>query len=158
MAKRGEIFVLDMGEPVKILTLAENMIRLSGLEPYKDIEIREIGLRPGEKLYEELLISNENLIKTSNQKIFVEHERTIAPEFIMRCLTALDRAITGESTKEELIRLMKQMVPTYFSPEQINNAVALPEDGGDAAEETAFKGSYDDSGSLAKVYNFNEAV
>ena len=66
MAKNGELFVLDMGKPIKILELAENMIRLSGYEPYKDIDIKEIGLRPGEKLYEELLIKSETLDKTSN--------------------------------------------------------------------------------------------
>lgn len=70
MAGQSQIFVLDMGEPVKILTLAENMIRLSGREPYTDIEIREIGLRPGEKLYEELLMKSERLSKTENAKIF----------------------------------------------------------------------------------------
>ena len=72
MAKNGQIFVLDMGEPVKILTLAENLIRLSGKEPYKDIDIVEIGLRPGEKLYEELLMSSETLVETENKKIFVD--------------------------------------------------------------------------------------
>ena len=56
LSKPGDIYVLDMGVPVKILTLAENMIRLSGLLPYKDIQIKEVGLRPGEKLYEELLV------------------------------------------------------------------------------------------------------
>ena len=66
MAKQNELFVLDMGRPVKILELAENMIRLSGYEPYRDIEIVETGLRPGEKLYEELLVSSRDLEKTVN--------------------------------------------------------------------------------------------
>lgn len=69
IAKNGELFVLDMGKPVKILDLAENMVRLSGYIPYKDIDIVEVGLRPGEKLYEELLMKNENLDKTDNEMI-----------------------------------------------------------------------------------------
>ena len=72
MAKRGELFVLDMGKPVRILDLAENMVRLSGLVPYRDIDIVETGLRPGEKLYEELLIKTETLDKTENNMIFIE--------------------------------------------------------------------------------------
>ena len=69
-----------MGRPVKILELAENMIRLSGYEPYRDIEIVETGLRPGEKLYEELLIASRNLEKTGNGMIFVEHQPPVTPE------------------------------------------------------------------------------
>ena len=72
MAKNGELYVLDMGKPVKIYDLAEKMIRLSGLEPYKDIDIVETGLRPGEKLYEELLIRTEEMDKTENDLIFIE--------------------------------------------------------------------------------------
>ena len=162
MAQRGEIFVLDMGEPVKILTLAENMIRLSGLEPYKDIEIREIGLRPGEKLYEELLIANETLMRTSNQKIYVERECTISPDRIMRCLTALDRAITGGYSPDELIQLMKQMVPTYYSPEQINGEVPFEEAASGAMQMAEVldedpEGARD-NGKAGVIYNLHEAV
>ena len=123
MAKQSEIFVLDMGEPVKILSLAENLIRLSGLEPYRDIDIQEIGLRPGEKLYEELLMASETLSKTSNEKIFVEKQQVISKDEIMGNLIALDRAITAKNSPEELIRLMRTMVPTYFAPDEINQKV-----------------------------------
>lgn len=123
MAKQSEIFVLDMGEPVKILSLAENLIRLSGLEPYRDIDIQEIGLRPGEKLYEELLMASETLSKTSNEKIFVEKQQVISKDEIMGNLIALDRAITAKNSPEELIRLMRTMVPTYFDPDEINQKV-----------------------------------
>ena len=120
IAQQSQIFVLDMGEPVKILTLAENLIRLSGLEPYKDIDIVEVGLRPGEKLYEELLMKSETLLKTKYDKIFVEQQEHIDPDAILRDLEALDRAVTEELPPEELIALMRRIVPTYKSPEEVN--------------------------------------
>lgn len=123
MAKQSQIFVLDMGEPVKILSLAENLIRLSGLEPYKDIQIKEVGLRPGEKLYEELLMGSENLTKTANEKIFIEQQGEIVPELIMDHLVCLDLAVTNNVPAEELIDLLKRMVPTYHSPEEVNGQV-----------------------------------
>ncbi len=124
MAKPGQIFVLDMGEPVKILTLAENLIRLSGLEPYKDIEIEEIGLRPGEKLFEELLMDSESLTKTANEKIFVEQQESIDPDQIMDGLVRLDRAVTSGASAEELTALLKELVPTFRSPEEVNRKTA----------------------------------
>ena len=117
MARRSQIFVLDMGEPVRILDLAENLIRLSGLEPYKDIEIREIGLRPGEKLYEELLMRSETLSATPNAKIFVEQQQTISAEEIAQALAELDRAVTAGA---DLRALLRRLVPTYRSPEEVN--------------------------------------
>lgn len=78
-ASEGEIFILDMGDPVKIIDLAEKMIRQVGLVPYKDIDIVEIGLRPGEKLYEELLLDKEKQTKTENRKIFIEEKETVFP-------------------------------------------------------------------------------
>ncbi|MDD6188462.1 MAG: nucleoside-diphosphate sugar epimerase/dehydratase [Clostridiales bacterium] len=124
MAKQSEIFVLDMGEPVKILSLAENLIRLSGLEPYKDIEIREVGLRPGEKLYEELLMRSENLCKTSNEKIFIEQQPEISKETIMEDLVRLDEAITRNDPPQKLIELLREMIPTYHDPAEVNSRVA----------------------------------
>ena len=120
MAKQNQIFVLDMGEPVKILTLAENMIRLSGLEPYRDIEIKEIGLRPGEKLYEELLMKSETLLQTEHDKIFVEQQSLLDSEEILRYLEELDEALAAEISDEELIRMMKRMVPTYRDAAEVN--------------------------------------
>lgn len=122
MAKRGELFVLDMGKPVKILELAENMIRLSGLTPYKDIAIEEIGLRPGEKLYEELLIKTEKLTKTDNDLIFIEHDTPRSREEIdgdIRRFTALcsgKKPIDSADAK----RLLKEIIPTYHDPEEVN--------------------------------------
>ena len=121
MAKQNQIFVLDMGEQVKILTLAENLIRLSGLEPYKDIDIIETGLRPGEKLYEELLMKSETLLSTANKKIFVEQQQSISESDIRAHLETLDRAIQAEEPPEELIALLRAIVPTYRSPEEVNS-------------------------------------
>ena len=123
MARQSQIFVLDMGEPVKILSLAENLIRLSGLEPYKDIEIKEIGLRPGEKLYEELLMNSETLSATPNEKIFVEQQQEIRASRILSDLETLDRAIAEGSSNEELTALLKTMVPTYYDPDEVNHVV-----------------------------------
>ena len=78
MAKNGEIYVLDMGEPVRILSLAEQMIRLSGLRPYEDIDIVFTGLRPGEKLYEELMMNEEGLKSTQNSRIFIGYQTPIS--------------------------------------------------------------------------------
>ena len=120
MARQGQIFVLDMGKPVKILDLAENLIRLSGLEPYKDIAIVETGLRPGEKLYEELLIAGNDLIATGNKKIFVEQQGELDRDAIMQGLEELDAALLEHRSNEELVALMKRLVPTYRDPETVN--------------------------------------
>ena len=120
MAKQSQIFVLDMGQPVKILTLAENLIRLSGLEPYKDIEIKEIGLRPGEKLYEELLMKSEHLLTTENKKIFVEEQQVISGYEIRCGLKSLDNFVSAQRPKEELVALMRYLVPAYRDPEEVN--------------------------------------
>lgn len=120
MAKQSQIFVLDMGEPVKILDLAINLIRLSGLEPYKDIEIKEIGLRPGEKLYEELLMASENLVSTDKSKIFIEEQREIDESTIRNYLTSLHQAISDDAGSEEIKELLKQMIPTYMDSNEIN--------------------------------------
>ena len=126
MAKSGDLFVLDMGKPVKILELAENMIKLSGLVPYQDIDIVEVGLRPGEKLYEELLIKTENLSKTENNLIFIEHDTPSSREEIERDidrLISLCKAAKRPST-EEVKAVLKEMVSTYHDPEEVNRAAA----------------------------------
>lgn len=122
IAKQSQIFVLDMGDPVRILDLAENLIRLSGLEPYTDIEIKEIGLRPGEKLYEELLIKSEDLSATANRKIFIEQQGELDPRVIMADLERLDRAIQEKCSDEELRRLMREIVPSYQDAKTVNEA------------------------------------
>ena len=127
MAKNGELYVLDMGKPVKILDLAENMIRLSGLEPYKDIDIVETGLRPGEKLYEELLIKTEELDKTDNDMIFVERDKPLSREEIDRKLDILREALKTESNSAVKPALM-QVVPTYHTPEEVNGKAVEAEE------------------------------
>lgn len=119
MAKNGELYVLDMGEPVKILDLAESMVRLSGLTPYKDIDIVEIGLRPGEKLYEELLIKTEELDKTDNDLIFVERDKPLEKEEISKKLEILKTALASESNRV-VKNALKEVVPTYHDPKEVN--------------------------------------
>ena len=122
MAEQNQIFVLDMGQPVKILSMAENMIRLHGLTPYKDIDIVEIGLRPGEKLYEELLMNSEKLTKKGD-KIFVEEQEDIDPDRITAALEELDEAVSGEWSEERLTELLRRVVTTYRTPEEVNRGV-----------------------------------
>ena len=125
MAKQNELFVLDMGRPVKIIELAENMIRLSGYEPYRDIEIVETGLRPGEKLYEELLVASRDLEKTGNGMIFVEHQPPVTPEELERKLTLLNDALEKTMRTEDVscIReVLHRVVPTFYEPEEVNAA------------------------------------
>ena len=120
MAKRGELFVLDMGKPVRIYDLAVNMIRLSGLRPEVDIPIVEIGLRPGEKLYEELLIQSEKQRKTDNDLIFIEEDRPQPREEVERCMVLLqESAQSGDP--EQVKAALAQTVPTYRDPGLVNN-------------------------------------
>ena len=118
-AKGGEIFVLDMGKPVKILDLAENLIRLSGYTPYKDIEIKFTGLRPGEKLYEELLIDTANLKKTANDLIYVDDPPPLAPDFREK-IDHLYNVMLDDSV--DMRALIRDLVPTYISPEESKKA------------------------------------
>ena len=127
MASNGELYVLDMGKPVKILELAENMIKLSGLEPYKDIDIVEIGLRPGEKLYEELLIKTEELDKTDNNMIFIERDKPLSEEEIDKKLEVLREALATKSNRRVKDALMS-VVPTYHNPEEVNRSAIESEE------------------------------
>ena len=111
LAKGGEIFVLDMGEPVKILDLAENLIRLSGYKPYEDIDIEFTGLRPGEKLYEELLMSEEGLQETANKLIHIGKPIEFDDDKFREQLDALKRAAEHDSAS--IRQLVKEIVPTY---------------------------------------------
>jgi len=113
--------VLDMGRPVRILELAESMIRLSGYEPYRDINIVETGLRPGEKLYEELLIKTEELTKTDNRMIFIERDKPLSRGEIDEKIEILRRAV--ETQNDEKVRqAMKRVVDTYHAPEEVNSS------------------------------------
>ena len=122
-AKGGEIFVLDMGEPVRIDDLARNMIRLSGLEPDLDIPIVYTGLRPGEKLYEELLLSGEGMQKTANDLIYIGGEAPFDEALLSEKLTELSELHEGE---EMLLRTkISELVPTYHMTE--NDAKRMPQ-------------------------------
>lgn len=118
IAKGGEIFILDMGEPVKIIDLAKNLIRLSGFEPYKDIDIKITGLRPGEKLYEELLLNLENSVATEYKKIFIEKPIVHDVEALKDGLERLDK-VKNTLDKKDITDILKDMVPT-FKPDLIN--------------------------------------
>ena len=120
-ARSGEVYVLDMGDPVKILDLAENLIRLSGYTPYVDIEIEEVGLRPGEKLYEELLTSSAALSRTQNDKIFVEKRPAISRRQMEKWLWELTQAVE-EGGREAIFRELHKLVPTFREADQVNQA------------------------------------
>ncbi len=131
MAKKGELFVLDMGKPVKIYDLAVNMIKLCGYQPDEDIEIREIGLRPGEKLYEELLMKTESLHKTDNDMIFIEKDAPLTRAQMEENLSALLSVI--EETKMSLAstalkKEIKRIVPTFKDPDEVNSVAGDSEE------------------------------
>lgn len=120
IANNGELFVLDMGKPIKILELAENMIRLSGIQ---GIEIVETGLRPGEKLYEELLVKTEELDKTTNSMIFIERDTPLNAEEINEKLELLRKACeTGDDDVAK--KALRQAVPTFKNPEEVNSVMS----------------------------------
>lgn len=115
MATSPQTFVFDMGQPIRILNLAENMIRLAGLVPYKDIDIVEVGLRPGEKLYEELLLRSESLIKTENKMIFIEQDgHSVDTDRMENILLQIQNAIQRHDDSNVLIHLVTDVVLPYM--------------------------------------------
>ena len=112
IAHGGEIFVLDMGDPVKITTLAENLIRMYGKVPYRDVEIKFTGLRPGEKLFEELLMDEEGLQSTENKKIFIGNQITIDPEKLTTQLSELHE-IAESNDNDATVEKLSEMVETF---------------------------------------------
>lgn len=119
IAKGGEIFVLDMGKPVRIVALAENLIRMYGKVPYKDVEIRFTGLRPGEKIKEELLMDEEGLQKTANKLIYIGKQIEIEMDtFADRVRVLRDAAL--ENNEAIAVAALHEMVPTFVTPEEFN--------------------------------------
>lgn len=112
LAKGGEIFVLDMGEPVKIKSLAENLIRLSGFVPHEDIKIEYVGLRPGEKLYEELLMDEEGIKKTESKKIYIGHPINMDEKAFYDDIEKL-RSVAAKGNYFEIEAMLMKIVPTF---------------------------------------------
>ena len=121
LAKNGELMVLDMGQPVKIYDLAVEIVKMSGLKPDVDIQIVETGLRPGEKLYEELLVKDEKLTKTENEKIFIEKDDPISLAELNEKLDILQKALALKSNHIAKAAL-KEVVPTYVNGDGTNNS------------------------------------
>ena len=117
MGKGGEIFVLDMGEPVKIVDLARELIRLSGLRPGTDIEIQFTGTRPGEKLFEELSTKGENMVATSHEKIFTWQHRQSDPEQIRQMLEGF-REVLAKDSNGEVVAALRKAVPEFVPPSE----------------------------------------
>ena len=140
-ADGGEIFVLDMGEPVKIYDLAVSLIKLSGLEPNVDIPIKITGLRPGEKLYEELLMKEEGLQKTAHDKIFIGELSDLTFEELEQKLDKLRNIIKNENTPlQEMDDTMREVVPTYHHPEEMNKEVKNARKEIEKSAKSIFKG------------------
>ena len=128
MGMGGEIFIFDMGKSVKVLDLAKNMIRLSGFEPEKDIKIIFTGLRPGEKLYEEMLHNNENTIPTHHPKIQIAKVRNYNYEEISEKINNL---VFPEKAQDNftIVKILKEIIPEYISKnsifEQLDNKIIV---------------------------------
>ena len=118
MGAGGEVFVFDMGQPVKIVDLARRMIKLSGFEPGVDMKIVYTGLRPGEKLYEELLSDNTKTLPTHNEKIMISKDPTMSYAEIDELVTSIVEAASGPA-KVEVVKILKKIVPEFKS----NNSV-----------------------------------
>ena len=112
LGRGGEVFLLDMGDPIKIVEIATDLIRLSGLAVGRDIEIKFTGIRPGEKLYEEMFFSAENVLATDHPKV-LRARNGILPENIMRRIDALVQAAESEHPDEELKQLLRNLVPDF---------------------------------------------
>ena len=112
-ALNNQIYVVDMGKPIKIIDIAENLIRSKGLIPNKDIEIVEVGLRPGEKLYEELIYSKEQVVATENKKIFAVVQSAKEQEQIEKDLDQLKIALDENVSSYDLIVLLSKVIPEY---------------------------------------------
>jgi FlaA1/EpsC-like NDP-sugar epimerase len=121
MGEKGEIFILEMGEPVKILSLAEEMIRLSGLQPYKDIKIEFSGLRPGEKLYEELLLDLEGIKATKHNKIKILETTKIENQILFQSRLNKLFELAKLSKEKEIYDLFKEIVPEYLVHDEYLN-------------------------------------
>jgi len=119
IGKGGEIFVFDMGESVKITDMAESMIRLSGLEPYKDIDIIFTGLRPGEKLYEELLYDKEKELPTRHEKIMISKLTECDYKKVIPLVLSLIEKAAHDDDRQEIVKLMKEIVPEFVSQNSI---------------------------------------
>jgi FlaA1/EpsC-like NDP-sugar epimerase len=121
MGQGGEIFLFDMGKPVKILDLAERMIKLSGLKPYEDIDIVFSGLRSGEKLYEELLCESENTLPTYHKKIFKAKHQEIDLDLVRISVEQMQEILKENNANQDfdIVSNIKQLVKTYKS----NNSI-----------------------------------
>lgn len=124
IANGGEIFVLDMGQPVRIVALAENLIRMYGKIPYKDVEIKFTGLRPGEKIKEELLMNEEGLKKTANKLIFIGKQIEIVPDVFIGKLSLL-RDAANNNDEFLTVSALHDIVPTFVTPEEFNKKVLV---------------------------------
>jgi len=114
MGNGGEVFIFDMGEAVKIIDLAKKIIRLAGYTPYKEIDIKVIGLRPGEKLYEELLNEKSSTLPTYNDKIMIAKVETYSYDDINKQILELINLASDEN-KNETVKKMKEIVPEFLS-------------------------------------------
>ena len=121
-AHGGEIFVLDMGEPVRIMDLAQNLITLSGYTPGVDMEIKITGLRPGEKLYEEMLMKEEGMQETENHRIHIGKPIPMDDKWFLKELQILDQGSKAESMN--IKELVKTVVPEYRDAEEVNRKIA----------------------------------